>query len=147
MSIRTTYTKKLEDGRIALRMAAVQIHGEYLIGEAIDCLAAYEALRRSPEELREILCAQEGCCPCCGNSERIEGARFCHICGAQLPEALISQSLDKSHTGNHAFGWISKAPCQESQRNWLLYPPVLCGAGYAFRKPAPYSKPCGKGWA
>ena len=41
MSIRTTYTKKLEDGRIALRMAAVQIHGEYLIGEAIDCLAAY----------------------------------------------------------------------------------------------------------
>ena len=84
MSIRTTYTKKLEDGRIALRMAAVQIHGEYLIGEAIDCLAAYEALRRSPEELREILCAQEGCCPCCGNSERIEGARFCHICGVRL---------------------------------------------------------------
>ena len=38
MSIRTTYTKKLEDGRIALRMAAVQIHGEYLIGEAIEIM-------------------------------------------------------------------------------------------------------------
>lgn len=89
MSIRTTYTKKLEDGRIALRMAAVQIHGEYLIGEAIDCLAAYEALRRSPEELREILCAQEGCCPCCGNSERIEGALLPHLRRAAARSAYI----------------------------------------------------------
>ena len=104
MSIRTTYTKKLEDGRIALRMAAVQIHGEYLIGEAIDCLAAYEALRRSPEELREILCAQEG------NSERIEGARFCHICGAQLPEALISQSLDMQYSGTESRGGVENEP-------------------------------------
>jgi hypothetical protein len=110
MSIRTTYTKKLEDGRIALRMAAVQIHGEYLIGEAIDCLAAYEALRRSPEELREILCAQEGCCPCCGNSERVEGARFCHICGAQLPEALISQSLDMQYSGTESRGGVENEP-------------------------------------
>ena len=104
MSIRTTYTKKLEDGRIALRMAAVQIHGEYLIGEAIDCLAAYEALRRSPEELREILCPQ------CGNSERVEGARFCHICGAQLPEALISQSLDMQYSGTESRGGVENEP-------------------------------------
>ena len=91
-------------------MAAVQIHGEYLIGEAIDCLAAYEALRRSPEELREILCAQEGCCPCCGNSERIEGARFCHICGAQLPEALISQSLDMQYSDTESRGVVENEP-------------------------------------
>ena len=67
--------------------------------------------------------------------------------GGKLAVERIERALADGITGNHAFGWISKAPCQESQRNWLLYPPILCGAGYAFRKPAPYSKPCGKGWA